>query len=165
MDALDELREMHVAAKSAFKKIEDASPDERGGMWAKLRMELILHEKIEEQFVYDPMTKDLKARGGPLATWDSTHEAQVKEATQIIDQIGDMEPQSEAWIIKVRDLKAALEDHISQEENQIWPKIREEWGEDKLQSASTAVSTAKRAGTAGASVAGAIGAAMEKMKG
>ena len=164
MDALDELREMHVAAKSTFKKIEDASPDERGGIWAKLRMELILHEKIEEQFVYEPMTKDLKGRDGVLASWDSTHETEVQQATKLIDQIGDMEPRSDAWMSKVRDLKSALEDHIAQEENQIWPKIRQEWGEDKLQSASTAVSAAKSAGSAGASVTGAIGAAMEKMK-
>ncbi|HEX5368939.1 MAG TPA: hemerythrin domain-containing protein [Dehalococcoidia bacterium] len=165
MDALEELKEMHVAAKSAFKKIEDSKPEDRGGIWSKLRMELVLHEKIEEQFVYDPMTKDLKGRDGMLANWDTAHEEQVKQATQIIDQIGSMEPTSDAWMIKVRDLKSALEKHIDQDENQIWPKIRQEWGEKKLQDASTAVSTAKSAGTSGASVADAIGAAMEKVKG
>ena len=164
MDALDELREMHVAAKSAFQKIEQASPQERGGLWGKLRPELILHEKIEEQFIYDPMAKDLDGKDSVLANWEPTHEAQVQKATKMIDQIGDMEPSSDSWLNKVRDLKAALEDHIAQEENQIWPKIRQVWGEDKLESASTAVSTAKRAGKAGAGVAGAIGAGMEKVK-
>jgi hypothetical protein len=46
MDALEILREQHLDARSAFEQIEQASPDQRGALWAKLRAELKAHEQM-----------------------------------------------------------------------------------------------------------------------
>src|SRR5699024_5045799 len=62
MDAIEILRQMHVEAKSAFDKIEHASPDERGGLWGKLHSELKLHEQVEERWVYDPVSQEVEGR-------------------------------------------------------------------------------------------------------
>ncbi len=164
MDALEELREMHVAAKQAFRKIDGASPTERGGLWAKLRPELELHERIEEQFVYDPVARDVGQHDPTLGSWESEHESQAREADGVIAKIGELDPTDDRWMSEFRSLVSMLDRHIAHEENDIWPKIRQEWGERRLEEAGRPVGAARKAATAGASVAEAFGKGMEAAK-
>ena len=165
MDALEILRQMHVEAKSAFQQIAHAGPDQRGGLWAKLRPELELHEQLEERFVYDPMTKDVGSRDTLLAGWDQRHHTQVAEAKSMMEEIGRLEPRESRWLQMVGQLQMTLERHIQTEENEIWPRIRQVWGTDKLEQASGPMQAAKTAGSAGAAVSGAMGQAGEAIKG
>jgi hypothetical protein len=155
-NALDVLREMHVAAKSAFQDIEGAAPDKRSPLWAKLKLELKLHEQIEERFIYKPMSEDINAPIGALAGWDAQHEAQVSEAESMMNRIDEMEASQPAWLDAVKQLKSTLEQHIEQEETKIRPEIQRQWGEDKLSQRHMAVEAAKVAGQAGATVSGAL---------
>ena len=164
MDAIEILREMHVEAKSTFQKIEQGSPDERGGLWAKLRPELVLHEQVEERFVYDPATKDVGGNDPVLSTWHQEHHQQVGEAERMIEQIGQLEPRSDQFVQMVGQLRMTLEQHIQREEGEIWPLIRNAWGTDKLEQAGTQVQAAKTAGSLGASASGAMGQLGEKIK-
>lgn len=166
MDALEELREMHVAAKDAFRRIESTSDvTQRAGMWAKLRSELELHEKIEEQFVYDPVARDVGSRDALLRAWEKEHEQQARSADAMIDEIGKHDPRDAMWIESFRALVEMMDTHIAHEEREIWPKIRSEWGEQNLEKAGRSVGAAKAAGTAGATVAEAIGNAVQAVKG
>jgi len=150
MDALEILREMQVAAKSAFQKIESSPADQRGSLWAKLEPELNLHEQIEERFVYGPMTQQLTNASGPLMGWEQRHEADVRQAEQLISRIEQMQPSQDDWLRTVGQLKSALEQHIQTEETQIWPEIRRQWGDEKLQQAAPAIEAAKAAAEGGA---------------
>ena len=146
MDVIEMLREMHVEAKSAFQKLEQASPNERGGLWGKLRPELVLHEQMEERFVYDPVTKD--AGSDPvLSGWHEQHHQQVGEAEHMIEQIGQQDPKSDQFLHMVTQLRTTLEQHIQREEGDIWPRIRQVWGADKLDRAGQQVQQAKTAGS------------------
>jgi iron-sulfur cluster repair protein YtfE (RIC family) len=164
MDALEILREMHVEAKSTFQKIEQARPEERGGLWAKLRPELTAHEQIEEQFVYDPVTRDAGNRDQVLAKWEQQHHEQVSEAEKLINEIGRLEPRDDRWLEQVRQLRMTLERHIQQEEGEIWPRIQQVWGPEKLQQAGGQVQIARAAASAGATASGAVGQAAEAVK-
>src|SRR6188472_1243349 len=101
MDALEELRQMHVEAKDAFAKIQSAGPTDRAGLWAKLRPELELHEQIEEKFVYDPVAREAGPTDEVLARWETEHELQVQEADSVMAQFGKLEPSSAEWLAKV----------------------------------------------------------------
>jgi hypothetical protein len=57
-----------------------------------------------------------------------------------------------------------LESHIQQEETQAWPKIREAWGTDKLNSVGGQVKAARAAGGVGAAISGAVGMTAEAIK-
>lgn len=163
-DALEELRDMHVATHEAFHKIDVAPADERAGLWAKLRPELELHEKIEEQFVYDPVARDVGSRDPSLRAWESEHEQQAREADAVIARIGDLDPRQDGWISEFHELVAMMDRHIRHEEDDIWPRIRREWGEQNLKNAGTPVGAAKAAATAGATVSEAFGKAMDTVK-
>jgi iron-sulfur cluster repair protein YtfE (RIC family) len=164
MDALEVLRQMHLEAKSTFQQIEQARPEERGALWAKLRPELTAHEQIEERFVYDPVAKEAGNRDQTLSDWEQRHHEQVNEAEKLISAIGRLEPREPRWLEQMQQLRTTLERHIQQEEGEIWPRIRQVWGEEKLRKAGTQVQAAKTAAGVGASVSGAIGAAGETVK-
>ncbi len=164
MDALEELRQMHVQAQTAFRRIEGAMPDQRAGLWAKLRPELELHEKIEEQFVYDPVAREVGPRDQTLKAWEGEHEQQAKEADGIIARIGELDPKDGQWMTEFQTLVSMMDRHIAHEEQDIWPQIRREWGEDKLKQAGRPVGAAKSAAEGGASVSEAFGRAMQAAK-
>jgi hemerythrin-like domain-containing protein len=145
MDALEILREMHVEAKAGFQKIEQASPDQRGGLWNKLRPELVHHEQIEERFVYDPVAREIGSSDPTLSGWDQRHHGEVGEAEHLIEQLGGMEPRDDRWMQMVVQLRSALERHIQTEESEIWPRIRQVWGADKLEQAAGPMQQAKAA--------------------
>jgi iron-sulfur cluster repair protein YtfE (RIC family) len=156
MDALEELKQMHVEAKAAFEKIEGAGPSERGGLWAKLQPELELHEQIEERFVYDPVAREAGTKDPVLARWGQEHEAQVREADAVMAKIDRLEPQDAGWLESVSALRTTLEGHIAHEEHDIWPRIRTAWGEAKLDDAGRSVAAAKAAAKSGSSVSAAV---------
>jgi iron-sulfur cluster repair protein YtfE (RIC family) len=164
MDALEILREQHLDARSAFEQIEQASPDQRGALWAKLRAELKAHEQMEELFVYDPVARDADGRDQVLTAWEEEHHNQVAEAEALMSEIGRLEPREAQWLEKFKALRQALERHIDQEETQIWPRIRSVWGPEKLEQTGSRMQVVKTAARAGASVSGAVGAAGEALK-
>ena len=164
MDALEVLREMHVEAKATFQQIEQASPEQRGALWAKLRPELKVHEELEERFVYDPVTRDVDGRDSVLSAWDQEHHQQVEEAEALMSELGRLEPREDQWIERFRALRQMLDSHIRQEETEVWPRIRSAWGPAKLEQVGAQVQAAKAAAGAGAKVSGAVGAAGEAIK-
>ncbi len=166
MDALETLREMHMDAKQMFIKLQQAQPDQRGGIWAELRPKLTLHEDIEDRFIYHPMMDDAGVRrDSALANWEQQHEAMVQEAKGMIDLLGRVEPREASWLSALQQLASAMDQHIRMEEDTIWPRIRHVWGEDKLESAGGPVQAAKTAGAAGAAISGAIGSAADALRG
>lgn len=165
MDALDELEQMHETARADFQKISGASTNERAGLWAKLHAELMLHERIEEQFVYDPVVQDLGDQNRQLDQFHQQHETEASQANDMMSALGRLDPASGEWLSQVQDLASMMERHMEEEEQQFWPLIRQTWGEDQLDKAGRGVAAAKAAGSAGASVAEALGKAEQALKG
>ena len=159
MDALESLKEMHVAASAAFAEIEAADPADREELWADLQPQLVLHERIEEQFVYDPVARDAGGSDPVLAAWETEHEYQVHEADAVMDRIGSLDPGLPAWLEAVTNLATTLDGHIAHEETDIWPRIRAAWGDQKLAEAGRHIDAARAAADRGASVQEAVAAA------
>jgi iron-sulfur cluster repair protein YtfE (RIC family) len=164
MDALEVLREMHVEAKTTFQQIEQASPEERGALWAKLRPELRVHEQLEELFVYDPVAREVGGRDEVLTAWEEEHHNQVDEAEKLMSEIGRLEPRDAQWLARVKALRHLLEQHIQKEETEVWPRIRTVWDPDKLEETGSRMQVVKTAASAGAKVSGAVGATGETVK-
>jgi Hemerythrin HHE cation binding domain len=164
VDALEELRQMHVEAKARFEKIETSPAAERGALWAELKPQLELHEQIEERFVYDPVAREAGRHDEVLARWEREHEEQVREADEVMRQIGTLDPSDDLWVAMVGTLGTTLQDHIQHEEDDIWPRIREAWGQPKLEEAGRAISAAKAASNAGAAVTDAVAKGGEQLR-
>jgi hemerythrin superfamily protein len=143
VDALDILKQQHLEAHAAFEDIKTAPANGRGGVWADLRPKLELHEQIEERFVYDPVAHDAGSRDPVLARWEQEHEDQVSDADALMAEIDALEPADAQWLERVGALASTLDEHIAHEENDIWPRIRAAWDEDKLIHAGRQMAEAK----------------------
>jgi hemerythrin-like domain-containing protein len=134
MHAIKFLKQEHVKAKGAFQEIERASAPQRGQLWGKLQPELKLHEQMEEKHLYGPVAREGQADGS-LADWEHTHRQEVEEAETLMDEIGRLEPSDQRWLETVKALRGALEEHIREEEQEIWPKIEQVWDAARLEEA------------------------------
>src|SRR5262249_33198435 len=134
MNAILVLKGQHEKAKRGFQEIADAEPRERGVLWARLSPELKLHEEMEEEHLYGPVARDAAA-DARLASWPGQHRHEVKEAEELIEQIGQRSPESREWLSLFQRLKSALEAHIHEEEHDIWPRIEQLWDAKKLERA------------------------------
>jgi iron-sulfur cluster repair protein YtfE (RIC family) len=151
MDAIQFLKQEHQKAKRAFEKVLAAAPAQRGELWRELEPELRAHEKIEEQCLYGPIARD-GASDPALSEWVSDrHQDEVHEVEGLIKETQDLDPEDGRWVATVRQIKAALEDHIRQEEQDIFPRIGQIWDGPRLEEAGREMrqSQAEKAGRRG----------------
>ena len=164
MDALEVLKQAHREAESTFQQIQQASPDERGALWAKLKPQLTAHEQYEDQFVYGPISKEAQGRDATLASWDQRHDAEVSQVNNLIAQVGQMDPEDQRWMQTINQVQMTLQQHIQEEEQQIFPRIRQFWGQDRLDEAGTKVQAAKMAAAGAGAVRGAARGVVDTVK-
>ena len=134
MQAILFLKQEHGKAKAAFHEIESAPASQRRALWTKLRPELELHEKMEEQHLYGPAAREVQADRS-LAEYQAAHRREVQEAEGLIKEIDRLDPSADSWLATVKKLRDALEQHIRKEEQQIWPKIEQAWDAARLEEA------------------------------
>jgi Hemerythrin HHE cation binding domain len=144
MNAIKFLKKQHEEAKAGFEKIEEGSEGQRGQLWDDLSPKLKLHEQMEEKHLYGPVSKDAKEPA--LASWPERHAAEVHEAEQLIEAISRRSPQESAWLQDVTRLHDTLEEHIQEEEDDIWPEIEKVWDQAQLEEAGKKMEAMKTKG-------------------
>lgn len=144
MNAIQFLKKQHEEAKAGFQKIEQASEAQRGELWGHLSPELKLHEQMEEKHLYGPVSGE--TREPALASWPERHGKEVHEAEQLIASISRRSPQDREWLAEVKRLHTALEGHIREEEQDIWPKIEQVWNRAQLEEAGKKMEAMKAEG-------------------
>jgi len=151
MDAIQFLKQEHQKAKSAFEKLLAAAPEDRGARWDELKPELKAHEKIEEQCLYGPIARD-GASDPALSEWVSDrHQDEVHEVEGLIKETQGLDPEDRRWLATVQQIRSALENHIRQEEQDIFPRIARVWDRTRLEEAGRELqqSKAEKAGRRG----------------
>jgi hemerythrin-like domain-containing protein len=143
MDAIQFLKQEHQKAKAAFGKLLEAPPAQRGALWKELQPELKAHEAIEEACLYGPLEEE-----GPsdakLSEWVSDrHEEEVSEVEGLIKKTERLDPKDDAWLATVREIHSALENHIKQEEGEIFPRVGQVWDGKRLAQAGEEMSEMK----------------------
>jgi len=145
MDAILFLKQEHQKAKTAFEKLLEAPPSERGAVWTELGPELRQHEKIEEQCLYGTIARD-GASDPALSEWVSDrHQDEVHEVDGLVKEMESLEPEGERWLVTVRQIKSALEHHIRREEQDIFPRVSRLWDRTRLEEAGRAMRESKAA--------------------
>jgi hemerythrin-like domain-containing protein len=142
MQAIQLLKQEHGKAKSAFQGIESAPASQRAALWAKLRPELELHEKMEETCLYTPVAREVQGDRA-LTEWESTHHHEVQEAERLIKEIDHLDPSDSKWLTSVKQLHSVLEQHIRKEEGEIWPRIERTWSARRLEEAGSQMEAMK----------------------
>lgn len=115
------LHEDHQKVEKIFQKLKDTSDGAektRRDLCQKLKNELMAHAEFEEAVFY-PAVRD-------RAEADISEAVQEhKEVENMLEEIEQMEPASEAFMEKVLQLEEAVKHHVDEEENEIFPLAKD----------------------------------------
>ena len=132
MNAIQFLKQEHQTAKAAFEKVLKAKPETRGQLWTALEPELKAHEQIEDTCLYQPISREAGKTDSTLADWRKKHQDEVKKVEGLIKGMASLDPENASWLSKLKEVHASLEEHIEEEEQDIFPRISKVWDEGRL---------------------------------
>ena len=144
MNAIQLLREMHADTKVRFKVILGSDDPKRAAQdWNELQALLELHERLEDQFVYEPLFEEM-GPGTPLGDWDVQHESDVAIVQQLMHAEGlTLSPATPEWRMSVARVMDAVARHVTDEEGQIFGRIQQVWDPERLEKAGQQMEKAK----------------------
>lgn len=128
-DAITLLTEDHRRVDELFDEYRQASdPDTKERLVRTLVSELSIHAAIEEQFLY-PVVREVLPDGDELADESLDEHQQVKDVLAALERLGVESPEFEA---KMDELIDDVRHHVSEEEQELFPKLRQAVGESRL---------------------------------
>jgi hemerythrin superfamily protein len=131
-DAIVLLRNDHKAIRKLFRKFRSAGPDaeaEKGRIVDQIIEALTVHTYLENECMYPEVRKlapDLE--DDILESFEEHHVADV-----LVTELAAMKPDNERFDAKATVLIENVEHHIEEEEQEWFPKVREELGRKQLQ--------------------------------
>ncbi len=115
------LRADHKLVSELFEEFESArSPVKKQALAAEICQELTVHAQIEEEIFYPAIETVLKDKS-------LVPEARVEHETlkYLIAQIESESPGTELYDAKVKVLSEYVKHHVKEEQNEIFPKVKE----------------------------------------
>jgi hemerythrin-like domain-containing protein len=130
VDALTLLKQDHDKVKkllSEIKETTDRAEKTRGELFSTIKMELTVHEIIEEEIFYPALKEHPKAKEIVLEGYEEHH---------VVDEImGELEAlpvDDENWGAKALVMKENIEHHIEEEEGEMFTQARQVFDADEL---------------------------------
>src|SRR3954468_3324868 len=144
MDAISMLKDDHKAVERLFKRFEGAgsrSYVEKRNIVDRIIEELSQHAAIEEQLFY-PVARAAVPDTEDIAL-ESLEEHNIVK--WVLSDLQTMAPQHERFDAKVTVLIENVRHHVEEEEEEFFPKVRDELGRKVLNELGDAMATAKQA--------------------
>ena len=130
MNAIELLKNDHQEASSLMEQIELADKGDRSAkeLFTQLKQALTLHTQVEEQVFY-PALKSFEE------TKDMVPEAleEHQEVDDLLAEMAALSPGNDEFMDKFTELRDAVEHHVEEEENEMFPKAEKALGESRLQ--------------------------------
>jgi hypothetical protein len=131
MNALTLLQDDHDKVKKMLADGEETTERAEVGrteLFAKLKEEMLIHERIEEEIFYPALKEHPKAKDIVLEGYEEHH---------VVDEImGELEATDvtdETWGAKFKVMKENIEHHIEEEEGEMFTKARSVFSDDELE--------------------------------
>jgi hemerythrin-like domain-containing protein len=144
MDAIRILKDDHKTVEQLFKRFEkagDGSYVEKRRLVDRMVEELSRHAAVEEQLFY-PVAR-ATVPGTDDIVLESLEEHHVVK--WVLSELDGMDPRDERFDAKVSVLIENVRHHVKEEENEFFPKVRDELGRGALADLGDAMATARRA--------------------
>jgi hypothetical protein len=127
---LSGLLERALVADAAAKRQEQ---------WVIIRRQLLSHERAEALELY-------AALDGYSAARDMVEQHAREEGTieSAVNQVDAADPASEAWLERLRDVLACVQEHVLREENEYFPRARQLLGDEAAHSLHERLVSAQR---------------------
>ena len=121
MDALELLKRDHEKVRELFREVEEAKdPKKRKQLFDQIDTELEVHTHIEETVFYPAMEQHDELKD-MVAEAREEHE----EVKTLLEEIEDLAPDDEEFDSKLQLLIENVEHHVEEEEEEMFPKVRE----------------------------------------
>ncbi len=131
MNAITLLKADHDKVKTMLADGEattERAEKTRSELFEKLKAEMMLHERIEEEIFYPALKSHPKARDIVLEGYEEHH---------VVDEImGELEATDvtdETWGAKFKVMKENIEHHIEEEEGDMFKQARQVFDTDELE--------------------------------
>jgi hemerythrin-like domain-containing protein len=144
MDAISLLKADHDKVKKMLADGEETTERAevtRTELFGKLKAEMLIHERIEEEIFYPALKSHPKAVDIVLEGFEEHH---------VVDEImGELEAlpvTDETWGAKFKVMKENIEHHIEEEEGEMFKTARQVFDADELESLGTRMQELKQLG-------------------
>ncbi len=130
------IRMDHTKANTLFMEIQSSKdPQKIQEYFGQLYKDLMAHAKAEEQVVYPAIR----------SYYEKTQDLYQEQAEQarMLDEIKSMSPSSSQFKEKVQELMKLTQHHVSQEENEMFPKLRNNFSNEQQQQMASEFKSAK----------------------
>ena len=144
MDALSLLKEDHDRVKKMLADGEETTEravKTRGEVLAKLKEEMLIHERIEEEIFYPALKEHPKAKEIVLEGFEEHH-----VVDDIMGELETTDVADEQWGAKFKVMKENIEHHIEEEEGEMFKQARQVFSDDELESLGSRMAELKRLG-------------------
>ena len=143
MDAITLLKDDHKTVEKLFKRFEkagDGAYKEKRTVAEKIREELSRHAAIEEQLFYPVVRATVD--GVEDVTLESLEEHHIVK--WVLSELDDMDPKDERFTAKMTVLIENVRHHVDEEEDELFPKVRDQLGRKDLRELGDAMEAARR---------------------
>jgi hemerythrin superfamily protein len=132
----------HRSVEALFEAFADLGEDDSGraAIVQQIIQELDVHSRIEEEIFYPALRQ---AHGGDDAEVDQAYE----DHQEIKAMIGDLalrNPDDPEFSTRIHELQDAVEDHVGDEEQELFADAEETLGEQALEELGSRLETRKR---------------------
>jgi hypothetical protein len=131
VDALSLLKEDHAKVKKMLAEGEDTTDraeKTRTELFTRLKTELEIHERIEEEVFYPALKEHPKAKELALEGYEEHH-----VVDQIFSELEQTPVTDETWAAKFKVAKENIEHHIEEEEGDMFKAAREAFSREELE--------------------------------
>ncbi|MGH2685247.1 MAG: hemerythrin domain-containing protein [Actinomycetota bacterium] len=143
MNALTLLKQDHGNVEALFKRYEATGPDaavEKRRIVDLIIEQLSVHAAIEEQFFY-PTVRECAAENAAKLTFEGLEEHHVSKAT--LAELEKLAPAHERFDAKVTVLFESVRHHVEEEEQALFPMVRESLSAKQLDELGATMEKAK----------------------
>src|SRR3954468_3369440 len=144
MDAISLLKDDHKNVERLFKRFESAGDRahvQKREIVDRIIEELAAHAAIEEQVFY-PVARATVPKTEDIAL-ESLEEHHIVK--WVLSELETLSPEDERFDAKVTVLMENVRHHVEEEEEEFFPKVRDELGRKSLNDLGDAMATAKQA--------------------
>jgi hemerythrin superfamily protein len=144
MDAIALLRQDHREVERLFKQFEKAGPrahKSKRNLADKVIKELSVHAAIEEQVFYPAVREAVEETEDTVL--ESLEEHHIVKWT--LSELDGMDPEAERFVPKMTVLIESVRHHVEEEEDELFPKVREALSRKQLAEIGEAMEKAKKA--------------------
>lgn len=131
MNITELLKSDHREVSALISQLQTAGKASASGtnteIFQKLKNSLTLHARIEEEIFY-PALESFEETEDLIEQAYEEHE----EVKQLLDEMSDLQPDDTEFQDLLSQLKYSIEDHVEEEENEVFPQAEELLGEETL---------------------------------